>query len=191
MLLRTWIHRYPGVAALLEQDEDLLQGASVEQSPAQATLAILDDAGTVREEWYDFMRTWACAKAHDHGPRISLHCLVDYDLFVRLCDVASPFGSSGALRRPQGSIVAHLTLLERITVSPWSQCPPWVWVPHWSVHATQVTSVAVQPGSFHWQHGLPARVGLVDAVPSASATLCEAVFPARVCPCGGTLLYWC
>lgn len=189
MPIQEWIHKYPGVAALPQQEADTPWSVSVEEPDVQQTAATQGYMWTNREQWYEKMCAWAHLMLRQHGPGISLHCFVALDVFPTLCAAATPPGGPGPLelRLSQGW---QLTLFGRVTVAPWERCPPGTWMPHWSMHTEQPTMVSVAVGHTRWQHVIHELLGSIDAPLPEYASLCEAVAPALVCPCGGHLLHW-
>jgi hypothetical protein len=192
---RDWIHKYPGVATLLQTDADVLLTSAVEDPAAQvnALLGLRPFVEPV-EAWCAIARTQLQRLVSYDGIRRRF-LFVDRDRYGALCATAAQ-GRTAVLpvsyARAHGGALSIIRLYGHTEIRPHDGLPPHTWFPHWSVEDEPHLQVVGAERS-RWTHPMSwavdaggLRVGFADRRPS----LCATARPAFVCRCAGTLLRW-
>jgi hypothetical protein len=165
--MQDWIHKYPGVAAMLEQEGDVI--VQDIRSSAQGL-----------QPYTDFM-LWAgmvfrkMADARQHTAA-SCYAFVAPDIYAKLQALVDPReDGQGALSF--GGLVAIL---------PEARCPEGTWFFHRSDHPRFPHVVRVCCVS--WKHFVMRQ--WVDAPPGPGWAFCTTQRPALICACGAYVLEW-
>jgi hypothetical protein len=193
MPMHDWLHKYPGVAALLQTDADEVLGTSVEAAVSTCLAPPMVSPLTEREAWYAAVLDWAHACLRRYNAQ-GLYLCVAPDIYADLWVQARPAWETGPLcvHAPSPAAQMHLRLFGRIKILPWRDCAPGTWLAHWSDDASHPRVQALTHGYVSWWHALPYAWSPDDSPETWPdfATLCQVTRPALVCPCGGFLLHW-
>ena len=186
MPMQEWIHKYPGVAALLDHQVEHEEAGALGQEVSVVS-PVLD-----LPAWIRGLGRWADACMRQYNAR-SLYILAAPDLYVFLVGHAAHSASEKPLTFD--SLMAgqdQLRLYGLIYIRPWHRCPGGTWVEHWSDQTDWPRMVALPRDTGQWCHAVGQAVAPAgcerEILPMAQ--VCWTQRPILVCPCGGYVLDW-